>query len=467
MDEPVSRRSWYTLVITSIAVFLVAMDVTIVSVALPGITRSFRSPASTLSWVFTGYNITIAALLLLGGKVGDRFGRKPVFMAGLGAFAVASLLAGIAPSTGVLIGARVLQALGSALLYPASLALLLPEFPTSKRSLAIGVWGGIAGLGGAIAPTLGAVLVDTLGWRAVFFVNVPFVAAAMFAGARVLRDSKAANAHERFDPVAVPMASAAVGVLVLGVVQGQQWGWRDAKTVGCFAVAALLLPLFLHRSSRHPAPLLDLDLFRLRSFSIGNSTQALFLLGTFGWLVLMPSFFVHVWGWSPLAAGFGVAPSAAISAVLSPFAGRAADRLGHRGLVVVGLLLGALGTLWWIATVDGRSDYVRHILPGLILLGLGSTAGFSTVTGAIMSRVPPRFYSMAGAARSTIFQLATAIGIAVAIAVQAATRSSDTVESFRRVWWLATGTTVAAAVVMGVAFPRRVPRADPLTQSSR
>lgn len=458
-EGEVTARSWQTLFITSVSVFLVAMDVTIVSVALPGITRTFKEPASTLSWVFTAYNITFAALLLLAGKAGDRIGRKPTFLGGLAMFAAASLLAGLAPSAAVLIFARVLQAVGSALIYPASLALLLPEFPMSRRSMAIGIWGGIAGLGGAVAPTLGALLVNWLGWRAVFFINIPFVVGAMSAGVVVLRDSKGTEANERFDPVAVPMAAAAVGFLVLGVVQGQSWGWSDAKTVGCFVIAALLLPLFIRRSARHRAPLLDLDLFRLRSFSVGNVSQALFVSSCFGWLVLMPSFFVHVWHWSPLAAGFGLAPAASVGAVLSPFAGRAADRVGHRGLVVLGSLLGGLGTLWWIVAVGPTPNYVRDILPGMLLTGLGITAGFSTLTGAIMSRVPPKFYSMAGAARSTIFQLATAIGIAVAVAVQASAGTDDPVGPYRRVWWIATASSAAAAIVMAVAFPRRVPAA--------
>jgi EmrB/QacA subfamily drug resistance transporter len=454
-DAVVDRRAWQTLYITSVAVFLVAMDVTIVSVALPGITRSFDEPASTLSWVFTAYNITFAALLLLAGKVGDRWGRKPSFLTGLVLFAVASLLAALAPSAAVLIAARVLQALGSALIYPASLALLLPEFPLSRRSMALGIWGGIAGLGGAVAPTLGALLVEWFGWRSVFFINVPFVAAAIAAGVVVLRDSKGDRAGERFDPVAVPMASLAIGVLVLGVVQGESWGWGSGRVIGCFVAAGVLLPAFLLRSSRHPAPLLDLDLFRIRTFAVGVLAQALYVGSCFGWLVLMPSFFVNVWGWSPLAAGFGLAPSAALSAVLSPLAGRLADRFGHRWLVSVGAVLGAAGTLWWIAMVGERPNYALDVLPGMLLLGLGITSGFATITGALMSRVPPRFYSMAGATRSTIFQLATAVGIAVAVAVIGAAGAGDPVAPYRRVWWIASICALMAAGITAALFPAR------------
>lgn len=434
--------------------FLVSMDVTIVSVALPGIADTLHESPASLSWVFTSYNITFAGLLLLAGKLGDRWGRKPAFMGGLVVFAIASLLAASAQTIEVLIAARVAQAIGSALIYPASLALLLPEFPASRRSMAIGVWGGIAGLGGALAPTLGAMLVEWSGWRSVFFINLPFVLAAVVFGIPVLRDARGDTAGERFDPVAVPMAAAAVGVLVLGVVQGGSWGWVDTRTVGCFIAAALLLPAFLVRSARHPAPLLDLDLFRQRSFTVGNIAQALYVGSCFGWLVLMPSFFVDVWGWSPLAAGFGLAPAATIGAFLSPWAGKVADRIGHRGLVVGGTVASSIGTAWWALEVGSRSDYVRDILPGMVFVGLGVTTGFATLTGALMSRVPQRFYSMAGAARSTIFQLASAVGIAIAVAVVDAAGRDGGPGPYRSVWWIATVCSLLCAAVVLVAFPR-------------
>jgi EmrB/QacA subfamily drug resistance transporter len=454
-DPVVGARAWQTLLITSVSIFLVAMDVTIVSVALPGIRETYDEPAPTLAWVFTSYNITFAALLLLAGKLGDRWGHRRAFIGGLATFAVASLVAAVAPSIEVLIAGRVLQAAGSALIYPASLALLLPEFPPSRRSMAIGVWGGIAGLGGALAPTLGAILVDWAGWRAVFFINLPFVVAAIIGGLIVLDPARGVPGQERFDPVAVPMAAVAVGALVLAIVEVSSWGWDDPRTIACVLVAAVLLPAFLLRSAHHPHPLLDLDLFRVRSFSVGNIAQGLFVGSAFGWLVLMPSFFVDVWGWSPLAAGFGLAPAATIGAILSPFAGRLADVVGHRGLVTTGCLCGAAGTLWWAVAVGPDPDYVTEILPGMVLAGLGITAGFATLTGALMSQIPPRFYSMAGAARSTIFQLATAVGIAIAVAVLDSGSDGDLTSPYRRVWLIATACATLAALVMVVWFPRR------------
>ncbi len=452
-EVEVGARAWQILIITSVSVLLVAMDVTIVSVALPGIRAGFGEPEPVLAWVFTSYNITFAALLLVAGKVGDRIGHREAFLFGLAMFAVASLIAATAPSIWVLIGGRVLQAMGSALIYPASLALLLPEFPPSRRSMAIGVWGGVAGLGGAIAPTLGALLVEAAGWRAVFYINLPFVAAALIGGWRLLPRTTE-RVRERFDPVAVPLAAIAVGAIVLVIVEVNGWGLADVRILVCLGVAAVLLPWFFIRSRRHPNPLLDLDLFRLRSFTVGNVAQAFFVGSSFGWLVLMPSFFHDVWGWSPLAAGFGLAPAATIGALLSPFAGRLADRIGHRELVAVGCLFAATGTLWWVLAVGEHAHYATAILPGMVLGGVGIAGGFATLTGALMSRVPPRYYSMAGAARSTLFQLASAIGIAIAVALQAA-GGDDPVTPYKKVWLVATGCAAFAAIVMLVAFPRR------------
>jgi EmrB/QacA subfamily drug resistance transporter len=452
-----SRRAWQTLFITSVSMFLVSMDVTIVSVALPNIEKDFSgTSAATLSWVFTAYNVTFAALLLLAGKLGDRWGRKRAFQAGLLMFMGASILAATAPTSGVLIGARTLQAAGSALIYPASLALLLLEFPSTRRSMAIGVWGGIAGLGAALGPTLGAMLVEWAGWRWVFFINVPFVLTSFITGIVVLRESKGDDGSERFDPIAVPLAAISVGLLVLGVVQGGPWGWTDPKVIGSFVGAAVLFPIFIWRSATHPHPLLDLDLFRLRSFSAGCAAQALFVGSFFGWLVLMPSFLENVWGYSPLAAGFALALSPVLSAIISPIAGRAADRVGHRGLVVGGALASAVGIMWWILAIEKTPAYWTDVVPGMILMGVGGGTGFATLTGGIMRDVPARFYSMAGAARSTVFQLGSAMGIAIAVALLGAPAEGE-VAPYARTWAFGALGALGCAAIVLLAYPTRRP----------
>jgi MFS family permease len=251
----------------------------------------------------------------------------------------------------------------------------------------------------------------------------------------------------------------AIGVLVLGIVQAEPWGWDDTRTVGCLVTAVALLAAFLVRSMHHPAPLLDLGLFRIRSFAIGNLVQVVATGPMFGWLVLMPTFFQAVWGWSALSAGFAVVPTALVGAILSPLAGRLADRIGHRALVVAGCAAGALGTSWWALFASARPNYATGMLPGFILTGLGATAGVSTTTAAIMSRVPPRSFSMAGAARTTIFQLGLAVGIAVAVSIVNA-GDATSLRPYRNVWLLAATCSAVAAVLMLSAFPAR-PSRDP------
>jgi EmrB/QacA subfamily drug resistance transporter len=452
---PIDAQAWQTLFITSVAIFLAGMDVTIVGIALPGISSDFTGASSSeLAWVFTSYNITFAALLLLGGRLGDRIGYRRAFLAGAAVFALASLLAAVAPSVEVLICGRVLQGVGSAIIYPSSLALLLGAFPVERRSLALGVWGAMAGLGSIVAPTLGALLVEWAGWRGVFVVNLPFVAAAAVRGWMVLRDGGPNRAMSSFDPVAVPLAAVGVAAMVLGIVQAEPWGWTDLRTIGCFVAAAVLLVAFVVRSRHHPSPLLDLELFRIRSFTVGNVVQVVGAAPLFGWVVLMPSFFQEVWGWSPLAAGVATVPSALVGALLSPLAGRRADRLGHRHLVAAGCVIGAVGPLWWVLLADEQQNYLWGVMPGLALAGVGAAACVSTTTGAIMSRLPTRYYSMGGAARTTIYQLGLGVGIAIAVSI---VNAGDhlTIAPYRTVWAIATVSSLVAAVLMITLFPGR------------
>jgi len=312
----------------------------------------------------------------------------------------------------------------------------------------------MAGLGGIVAPTIGALLVEWFGWRAVFYVNLPIITAAIAAGWRVLDGRRTSGNVGRFDPVAVPLAAVSIGALVLAITQGASWGWTDPRTLSCVVVAAVLMAGFLYRSIRHPFPLLDLAMFRIRTFAVGNLVQVVAAAPMFGWLVLMPTFFQNVWRWSPLTSGLALVPHAAVAASLAPSAGRVADRIGHRALIATGCGIGAVGAAWWVLFVGDDTNYVSGILPGLILTGIGSTASVATCTGAIMSRIPPPYYSMSGAARTTIFQLGLGLGIAIAVAVVGAV-DHFTVTPFRTVWALAAICSIVAAALMATLFPSK------------
>jgi len=280
---------------------MVAMEITIISVARDELARAFPSAtAATLSWVITGYNLGVASLLLPAGWLADRYGRRRVFLIGLVGFAVGSLLSGFAPSASFLIGARILQSIGGACQYPAGLALLLSAFPRDRQQAAIGIWGAVAGLAAALAPSLGALLIQGFGWRAVFLVNVPVAAWAFFAGRAWIEESVGEGVSRRVDLLSVPLASLGVGALLLAVVQGRDWGWTSSPTLIACLVGLALLLAFTVRSSVHPEPLFDLKLFKVRSYTVANIGSVFFLVAFFSWLIVLPEYLQRVWGWSVL-----------------------------------------------------------------------------------------------------------------------------------------------------------------------
>jgi EmrB/QacA subfamily drug resistance transporter len=450
----IPRKAWLTLAITSASIFMVSLEITVISLAFPEILAAFPdTPPTTLSWVFTAYNIGVASLLLVSGWLADRNGRKRIFLAGLAVFAVGSLGSGLAWSAEALIGMRVVQAVGGAALYPASLALLLGAFPPQRRQLAVGVWGAMGGIAAAFGPTAGALLVAGFGWRAVFMVNLPVAALALVAGWRILEESKGA-ARGKVDLISVPLASLGVGLLVFAITRSDSWGLTSSKTLATVAVAALLLVVFVVRSLRHPEPLFDLGLFRIRSFAVANGGSMLFATAFFGWLTLLPSFVQIEWGWSVLRTGFAIAPGPLVSGMFSSWFGSLADRLGNRPVLVFGALSGATGMLLHVVFTGTDPSYVTGLLLPSIFIGLAGAASFAGLVGAAVRDVPPTKFAMAGAGRTTIFQLAVALGIATAAAVIGEPGSSaERLSGYQVSWTISLVLYLGMAVLFFVAYP--------------
>src|SRR3954470_21828577 len=265
------ERRWQVLAVTAVAVFMGFLDVTIVNVAFPDIERDFASASrADLSWVLNAYNIVFAALLVPSGRLADLVGRRRMFLVGVSAFVAASALCGFAPSPGWLVGARVLQAAAGAILVPTSLALLLPEFPPERRATAVAIWSATGAVAAALGPSLGGVLVDQVGWRWVFFVNVPIGLAALVPARRLLRETRDPEGVLP-DALGSALMVAGVGALALGIVEGPDWGWGSSGVLAALAAAALLLPAVVLRSARHRAPVIELSLFRARSFAVANA----------------------------------------------------------------------------------------------------------------------------------------------------------------------------------------------------
>ena len=384
----------------------------------------------------------------------DELGK--VFLAGLVVFAVASALCGLAPSVPALVAARAVQAVGAALLVPASLALLLPEFPASRRATAVGLWGAVGAVAAATGPTLGALLVEGPGWRWVFLVNLPFCAAAVVLGRRVLRESTGAAVDgARPDLVGVVLVTAVFGLLSLGLVQGESWGWSSARVVGAFVLAAVLAPVLVVRAGHHPSPVLPVALFRVRSFSFATAGTLLFGAAFFATILCNVLFLTGVWQWSVLRTAVAILPSPLLAAVTAPQAGRLADRYGFRVVVVPGALSMVGGLLWLATRTTTDPSYLRDFLPGSVLVGLAIGFAFSALGAAAAQALPPQQFAAGSAVNATARQLGAVLGVAVLVAVLGEPGPADALAAFHRTWAVIAVAAAGCAVVsLGLASRR-------------
>jgi EmrB/QacA subfamily drug resistance transporter len=397
--------------------FLAFLDTTIVNTSFPDIRAGFAdaSPAE-LSWILDGYFIVLAALLVPAGGVADRLGRRRVFLAGVGFFVAASLACALAPSWQLLVAGRVLQGIGAAVVIPASVALLLPLFPPERRAAGVGIWGAAAALAAAIGPPLGGVLVEVADWRWIFLVNLPLGAAVLVAGARALEESRDPDATRMPDLPGAALAATALGLLALGLVEGNNWGWTSAEVLGSFAGAVVLTAFVGYRCVRHPRPIVDLSLFRIPSFRDGTLGTLLFSAAFFSMILGNILFLTGVWGYSVLDAGLAVAPGPLASAIVAGPAGGLADRFGHRAVVVPGTLVYSAGLLV-LRGAGLEPDYVGVWLPGQLLVGIGIGLAFPTLGAAAAADIPPGRFGVASAVTGAGRQLGAVLGTALLIAI--------------------------------------------------
>lgn len=456
----IPRSAWRTLSITSVVVFMVSLEITIIALALPEIRQAFPDASdSTLSWILTVYNIGVASLLLLSGWWADKSGRKKVFLVGLAFFALGSIIAAVAPTVELLIVARAIQSIGGAIQYPAGLALLLPAFPTERRQMAIGIWGAMGALAAAVGPSVGAIVVEALGWRAIFGINVPVAILAFIAGRMYLEESKGEVPEGRVDVIGVPLASVGVGAIILGIVQAGEWGPGSPAQVITIVVGIVLVIAFIVRSRTHPAPLFDLKLLKLRSFSDANLGMVAFTVAFFSWLVTFPTFIQDEWGWSVLETGFAIAPGPLIAMIASPPLGRIADRIGPAPVLMLGGISGAIGLILHRLLITLEPNYVLMVLLPGAFIGIAAGSSFAMVVGAAMRDISPAQFGMAGAGRSTIFQLAVAVGIAFGFAITLGAETSEQALDFNRRLWLAGA---ALYFVQFLIFWKRYPHTQDL-----
>jgi EmrB/QacA subfamily drug resistance transporter len=464
------QRKWQVLLVTSVAVFMSFLDVTIVNIAFPDIRASFGDASlAGLSWILSAYNIVFAALLVPAGRLADRVGRKRTFVAGVVTFLAASVAAGLAPSVEVLVGARVVQAAGAAALVPTSLALLLPEFPLAQRATATGIWGATGAVAAAVGPSLGGMLVDAAGWRWVFFVNLAIGLPALVPARRLLRETREPSGGPLPDGAGVALLIAGVGLLALGIVKGEDWGWGSGQVTVALAAGVVALLLFAARSRRHPAPVIEPALFGVRSFAVANAGMFVFALGFYALLLANVLFLTGVWRYSLLQAGFALTPGPLMAALGAPIGGRLADRFGQRVVALPGGLLFAAGALGLAASTGAEPSYVTDLLPWQILTGFGIGLSFSAWGSAAVAELAPSRYATGGAIVGALRQIGAVLGIAVLVAVIGAPAAADPVRPFHEAWLLIAATGVAAATIaVGLGRVRaRDPEAVPAPAAAR
>ena len=442
-----SEIPWPVFAVTVAAAFMVALDLSIVNVAFPSIRTSFPEVSTaTLSWVLAAYSVVFGALLLGAGRIADRSGRRRIFELGLVVFAAGSLLCGLAPTAWLLIAGRVVQAVGAALLMPTSLALLLTATPPAARAQAVAMWGGISALAVATGPSLGSVLIDAGGWRWAFYVNLPIALVALVATRRLLPESVIGGPVP--DLLGVVMLSGAVASLALAITQGGDWGWSSARTVGAFALAAVLGPLAVRRSAHHRAPAIDLDVLRSRTVALANAATFLYSVGFFGMLLANVLFLTSVWDYSTLKAGLAITPGPLIVAALSRPSGRLAGRVGYGPVLVAGGLTFAAGLLWYVAVVGTEANYLTDWLPGAVLVGIGVALSFPVLSAAAVAGLPQERFGIGGALNQTARQIGAVLGVAILIAVVGTpATTAEALSRFRVAWLIGAAAAVGSAVI--------------------
>ncbi|PZA19668.1 MFS transporter, partial [Modestobacter versicolor] len=409
---PTATRRWWVLLVLCLSVLLVSVDNTIVNVALPTIGRELSASTSDLQWVVDGYTLAFAALLLLGGALGDRFGRRRVLELGLVAFAATSLLAALADTTGELVAGRAAMGVSAAAIYPATLALLVTTFTDRReRATAIGIWSAVTGLSVAIGPVTGGLLLEHFSWGSVFLVNLPLAAVAVVAG-RLLLTESADPRRRRFDLVGAAASIAGIGLLVWTTIEAPGRGWGSTATVGGYLAAAVALAFFVVWELRRADPMLDVRLFGDRRVSVGSGAIALAFFSLFGFIFLITQYFQTVRGYDTLTAGLATLPFALVIGAVSPLAILAMRAVGTKLVVAAGLLTMAAGFALAAGT-SLESAYWGRIVLAMVLMAAGLGLVTGPATEAVMGALRSEEAGAGSAVNDTVREVGGTLGVAV------------------------------------------------------
>src|SRR5215203_2047884 len=451
-----ARIPGWTLAVSAAAIFMVSLDNLVVTNALTSIREDLGASIEALEWTVNAYTLAFAVFLLTGAALGDRFGRKRTFLAGLAIFTTASAAAALAPTTGALIGARAFQGLGAAILAPLSLTLLSTAAPAERRGLALGVWSGVSGLGVALGPLVGGAVIEGISWQWIFWLNVPVGLALAPLAARRLGESH--GPASTLDLPGLALASAGLLGVVYGVVRGNPAGWGSTEVVASIAAGAVLLAAFVAWELRAKAPMLPLRFFRSRQFAATNGVSLAMTFGIFGSIFLLAQFFQSVQGYSPLEAGLRTLPWTGMPMLVAPIAGILSDRIGARPLMSAGLFLQAAAVAW-IAVVTETDVAYGLLVPAFVLGGTGMALVFAPAANAVLGAVRPEEAGQASGATNAIRELGGVLGVAVLAAVFTGTGDFATPQGFVDglvpALWVGAGVLVAGGLIALLVPGRR------------
>jgi EmrB/QacA subfamily drug resistance transporter len=410
------RRKWWTLAAVSFGLFMIMLDNTVVNVALPSIQEDLGATLSQLQWIVTGYALTFAALMLIGGKLADAYGRRLIFVIGIVIFTLASLWCGLSDTSEMLIVARIVQGAGAALMNPATLSIIAATFPPRQRGAAIGIWAGVSALALAIGPLVGGLLTEHLSWHWIFFINVPVGVVAIAASFLLITESKD-ETHESLDLPGLGTSALGLFALTYGLIEANSYGWTSARIVGSFAVAVISLVSFVLIERRRRFPMLDLTLFRSGTYTGANVSMLLVALSMFGVFFFVSLYMQNVLGYSAVQAGAAFLPMTVLIILIAPIAGRASDRFGSRWLMTIGMVL--LGVqLLYFSQLSTTSDF-WNLLPGFILGGFGMAMAMTPTAAAATRAVPVHKSGVGSAVLNAMRQVGGSVGIALMGAIVA------------------------------------------------
>jgi EmrB/QacA subfamily drug resistance transporter len=414
MTASTRPRAGWTLAIVSIALFMTSLDNLVVGIALPSIRAELGGSLESLEWTVNAYTLAFAVFLLGGAALGDRFGRKRMFSAGLALFTASSAFAALAPSIDALVAARALQGLGAAIVLPLTLTLLNEAVAPERRGAALGIWAGVSGLGVALGPLVGGAVVEGISWHWIFWLNVPVGLALIPLAVRMLTESYGPNS--RLDLPGLALAGIGLLGLTFGIVRADSLGWTSSTVLASVGAGVVLLAAFLAWESRAPQPMLPLRFFRSRGFSATNGVSFAMFFGTFGSIFLLSQFFQVAQGLGPLEAGLRTLPWTGMPMIVAPLAGLLSDRIGSRPLMATGLALQA-GALAWLAVISDPSTPFAELIAPFVMAGTGMALVFAPSANAVLSSVRPSEAGQASGATNAIREVGGVMGVAVLASV--------------------------------------------------